>query len=63
APDYGLSTRHIHLRISGYAWMDVTQQTGHKTSKWWNYFLPGPLSEKTGSNDNFLNDNKWFGYP
>jgi hypothetical protein len=25
APDYGLSARHIHLRISGYVWVDVTQ--------------------------------------
>jgi hypothetical protein len=32
APDYGLSARHIHLRISGYVWVDVTQWAGHKTS-------------------------------
>ena len=25
ASDYGLSARHIHLRISGYVWVDVTQ--------------------------------------
>ena len=37
APDYGLSTKPILLRVSGCA-VDVTRWSGHKTIKKCNYF-------------------------
>jgi hypothetical protein len=46
APDLGSSARHIQRRISRYVSVDVTQQTGQKTSKMWNYFFLGPLSKQ-----------------
>jgi hypothetical protein len=43
APDLGSSTRPIQRRISRYLAVDMTQQTGQKISRMWNYVLTGPL--------------------
>ena len=41
--DFGSTARRIRRCISGYAPVDVTQQTGQKTSKMWIYLFPTAL--------------------